>query len=212
MSHYVYLLINTFNDMKYIGKRSCKGKAEDDVKYMSSSKYVPKDECDKIVLKEFKTAKEAIAYEIELHNQFNVSINDEFYNRAKQTSVGFDTTGTHSWNKGIAMSSEAKEKMKESKKGMVSWNKGVPMSEKTKAKLSESVKGFKHTKEAVQKIIDSQTVKVVCVELNKVFNSVKDAGKFLGRKNGASISNVLKGRKLTTGGYHWKYYSESEVA
>lgn len=91
--HYVYLLINPTNDMMYIGKRSCNCLPEDDVAYMSSSNYVPKDECDKLILQEFKTAKEAIAYEAELHERFNVANNPMFYNKAKQTSVGFDTTG-----------------------------------------------------------------------------------------------------------------------
>lgn len=93
MKHYVYLLINPNNDMKYIGKRSCECLPEEDVSYMSSSIYVPKEECDKLILKEFDTAKEAVEYEVRLHKKFNVATNPEFYNRANQTSNKFDTTG-----------------------------------------------------------------------------------------------------------------------
>lgn len=80
--------------MKYIGKRSCECLPEEDTNYMSSSKYVPKDECDKLILKEFNTAIEAVEYEAKLHKQFNVATNSKFYNKSNQTSSKFDTTGT----------------------------------------------------------------------------------------------------------------------
>ena len=48
--------------------------------------------------------------------------------------------------------------------------------------------------------------KVMCVELNRVFESVKDAEKWVGVK-GSRISNVcqLKRGCKTCGGYHWRY-------
>lgn len=96
--HYVYLLINENNGIMYIGKRSCSCLPDEDIAYMSSSKYVPKEECDKIILETFSTAKEAIAYESYLHKVFDVMHNEQFYNKANQTSVGFDTTGcTWTW-------------------------------------------------------------------------------------------------------------------
>lgn len=41
----------------------------------------------------FNTHKEALAREIILHNKFEVGFNNNFYNKAKQTSTGFDTSG-----------------------------------------------------------------------------------------------------------------------
>ena len=79
--------------MKYIGVRSSIVPPEADIDYLGSSKYVPKLECDKIVLNEFLTRKEAVAYEIRLHELFNVGCNPVFYNKAKQTSTGFDMSG-----------------------------------------------------------------------------------------------------------------------
>lgn len=108
--HYVYLLINETNGMMYIGKRSCDCDPENDTNYMSSSKYVPKEECDKLILKEFNTAIEASSYEIYLHNQFDVANNNQFYNKAKQTSTGFDTTGT-------TLTEEHKQKCSKALKG-----------------------------------------------------------------------------------------------
>lgn len=94
MHHYTYLLINTATLMMYIGKRSCNCVPELDTGYKGSSKYVPKTECVKVILKTFLTAKEALEHEIKLHNIFNVAVNSMFYNKAKQTSTKFDTTGT----------------------------------------------------------------------------------------------------------------------
>lgn len=48
--------------------------------------------------------------------------------------------------------------------------------------------------------------KVVCVELNKIFSSIKDAERWVGVK-GSRISSVcqLKRGCKTCGGYHWRY-------
>lgn len=50
--------------------------------------------------------------------------------------------------------------------------------------------------------------RVVCVETGLVFNSVKEAGEWVGIKCGASrIANCCYGRRgaKTCGGYHWRY-------
>ena len=99
--HYVYLLINTkqYDEKKYyIGCRSCSCEPINDM-YYSSSKIIKKiikeygNFFEKTILKEFKTRKEAILYEVLLHNKFYVDSNEEFYNIVKQTSSKFDTTG-----------------------------------------------------------------------------------------------------------------------
>lgn len=93
MNHYVYQI--TYNtNKKYIGCRSCKCLPEEDTKYIGSSKHTPNTEIKvKEILKTFATRKEAIAYEIYLHNLYNVHLNDEYYNQAKQTTTSFDTQG-----------------------------------------------------------------------------------------------------------------------
>ena len=47
--------------------------------------------------------------------------------------------------------------------------------------------------------------KIYCIELKKVFNSVKEAKKELKVSN---ITAVLRGRQITTGGYHFIYYED----
>ena len=101
--HYVYRITNlnpTDERLYYIGVRSTsKASAELDT-YMGSSKYLKEDMKEigvenfkKEILSEWKTRKLAVEEEIRLHNKFDVAKNPLFYNRSKQTSIGFDTTG-----------------------------------------------------------------------------------------------------------------------
>jgi hypothetical protein len=98
--NYVYKLknLNPIDErIYYIGCRSCDCDPIND-NYYSSSKEIKSliksgFTFEKKIFKIFETRKEAIAYEIELHNRFNVSNNPKFYNISKQSSSGFDTTG-----------------------------------------------------------------------------------------------------------------------
>ena len=95
MNHYVYMLQNKDDNKKYIGVRSCKVPVDKDP-YMSSSKWATKEylaRCTKTVLKLFSTRKEAIEYEIYLHNLYDVAVNPEYFNQAKQTATKFDQSG-----------------------------------------------------------------------------------------------------------------------
>lgn len=93
MYHYTYRLTNRNDGMLYIGKRSSILPPEEDVKYMGSSKYVPKEECDKEILEIFTSAHSAIEHEIYLHELHDVAANPAYYNQARQLSTGFDSTG-----------------------------------------------------------------------------------------------------------------------
>lgn len=95
--HYVYEITNIYNGMRYIGARSCNCLPKDDIKYISSSKYLKKaikeeglDHFNKLILAIFPTREKALAYEIFLHNCFNVNKDPMFYNKAKQTSTRFE--------------------------------------------------------------------------------------------------------------------------
>lgn len=50
--------------------------------------------------------------------------------------------------------------------------------------------------------------KVLCVELNKIFNSIEDAYRFAGLNDGSCITRCCKGQRQTAGGYHWKYVED----
>lgn len=79
--------------------------------------------------------------------------------------------------------------------------------------------GKHHTEEAKNKIsekakgrISSQrnTNKIICVELNKVFDCAADAAKEFLVQSG-SILQVCYGKRKTCGGYHWNFYLENNI-
>jgi len=141
MNHYTYFLTakEPFNGMKYyIGVRSCKNSPEED-KYLGSSKVIKRNKIavDKNILATWETRQEAVSHEILLHDCFDVAVNKEFFNQAKQTSVGFDTTGMPSHQTGKPLSLEAKQKISIA-------NSGRKRSEETKKAQSKKMVGFKH--------------------------------------------------------------------
>ena len=102
--HYVYRITNIQEKKHYYGVRSSKIEPKLDlgIKYFSSSKdkdFIQEQKDDKNIfkykiIKTFDSREEAIKLEIKLHAKFNVGINESFYNKAKQTSTGYDTFGT----------------------------------------------------------------------------------------------------------------------
>ncbi len=130
MFHYTYLLLHKTNGMRYIGVRSSKVSPLEDFLYWGSSRHIPSDVKKthiKIILKEFSTRQEAVEHEILLHNLNDVAKSPFFYNKAKQTSSKFDTSG-------IKLSEEHKEKCRKASTGKYH-------TEETKAKLSALLKG-----------------------------------------------------------------------
>lgn len=115
---------------------------------------------------------------------------------------------------GHKLSEEQKKKMSEIKKGkhtspntefkkgQTPWNKGVPMTperyEKCKATMFK--KGMK------PRIV----MPVLCVELNKKYDSIKDAAVSLGLRS-SHICHCCKGMLKKTGGYHFRYFIEGDV-
>ena len=106
---------------------------------------------------------------------------------------------------------EAKIKISESKKGK-------PLSEETKQKISESAKerfknpkahpwnGRSHSEESKQKISKAKSKPVLCIELNQVFSSVKQAKIELGI---SGIDKVCRGNYSQAGGYHFTYINDT---
>ena len=97
---------------------------------------------------------------------------------------------------------------------------GHPVSEKTRKILSKINLGKKQSQETIEKrkkafakkrekgwVKDGSACnkRVVIVELNMEFESVKKCGNYLGVKGGNGVSAVLNGRQKTCKGYHIKY-------
>ena len=123
--HYVYRITNLVECKHYYGTRSSKVHPTEDlgIEYFSSSldKNFIKDQKDKPhnykykVIRLFDSRKEAIAFEIRLHEKFDVGVNYSFYNRAKQTSVGWDSQGNSFAKNKIWINKNGIEKMVDKK-------------------------------------------------------------------------------------------------
>ena len=101
--------------------------------------------------------------------------------------------------RGIKRSEQTKAKLREANKGQKPWNKGIKASEEHKIKaLNGTLAAI-----AAGKIVK----KVLCIELNKVYNSLTEASKNLNIPC-CNISLCVNGKRQTAGGYHWTYYKE----
>lgn len=162
--HYTYIITNIIENKYYIGCRSCNIHPSKDlgVKYFSSSKDKEFIQDQKLnpqnykykVIAIFDSRALAVHLEVKLHNIHNVAVNPCFYNRSKQTTVGWDTTGVVPWNKGIPRTEEVKQKLREA-------NTGKKLSEAARKKMSEFQKGRPKSAEHRRKIGESQKGKVI---------------------------------------------------
>ena len=74
--------------------------------------------------------------------------------------------------------------------------------------------GKHHSEETKRKISKANEIPVYCVELDRVFNSCKECAEELGLNRG-NICHMLKGKRKTTGGYHFRYEegeSENDIS
>ena len=80
-------------------------------------------------------------------------------------------------------------------------------SEATREKMRQSMLGKKHTQETKDKIKKSKikdSLSVICIETNKIYNSLADAEKATGIDK-SSISKCCRGIMLHAGGFTWRY-------
>ena len=120
------------------------------------------------------------------------------------------------------MSEEGREKIRQSKKGEKNPMYGKKHSPEWKAMISRVNKGKILSEETLEKMRLAQNsrseetlkrmsdahefemVSIIQVETGRKFKSITEASK----ATGASASNIVaccKGRRRTTGGYHWRY-------
>lgn len=103
---------------------------------------------------------------------------------------------THRNPKGYKVPDSVKEKLRQA-------NLGKKQSEETIAKKSVAMK--------IAMLGNQNGNKTVrCVETGEIFQSLKQAAICL-NVSAHGISNVLKGRQKTAGGYHWEYHNSVET-
>jgi len=153
--HYTYIIINTTNQMKYIGVRSCNCLPENDDEYMGSSKILGEamqetpEVFTKTIIDTFSTREIANTNEQWLHETYDVARNSMFYNLCI-APVGFNMSGR-------IQTVESRAKMSESKSGEKHPMYGKHRSDATKKKISESHKGKTFSKESRKKMSESRT-------------------------------------------------------
>jgi hypothetical protein len=102
--HYLYRITNLVEQKHYYGIRTSKNilpHQDLGIKYFSSSldknfKIDQKEHSENYKYKVIivsNSRKRILELEVKLHNKFNVSKNEHFYNRMLQTSAGFDSSG-----------------------------------------------------------------------------------------------------------------------
>ncbi|MHB8098123.1 MAG: GIY-YIG nuclease family protein [Sulfuricurvum sp.] len=191
MYHYVYRITNTTLKKHYYGKRSSKLLPSLDlgIKYFSSStdKEFKQDQKENPQNYKYKTVKtfynsiEAVAFEIMLHNKFDVAKNIAFYNKAKQTAIGFDCTGN-------LLSNETKDKIRLGSIGRV-------MSKETKDKLRLINVGRKHSEATKQLLRDSQNKRVQSAEMRERIRKTK-LGTTLTLSHKSKIAKGMIGKNI----------------
>lgn len=151
MKNYTYkITVEAPTDSRkyYIGVRSCLCAPEKDSNYFGSSRHLRAwvrengaGSLHKEILAVFETRVEAVLHEVQLHEKFCVATNVEFFNRAKQKSTGFDTTGCFGPRNGVRHTEAAKQKNRMAHLGRPAWNKGVKMPKEFGEAVSKRMKG-----------------------------------------------------------------------
>jgi len=109
-------------------------------------------------------------------------------------------------NKGRGLGRKLSE---ETKKRISISNTGRSVSDETKRKIGDANKisliGKKQSEETILKKIKANSKQVFCIETGIIYKSVKSAYTIL-KIHRSAISDCLRGRRKTAGGYHWQYY------
>lgn len=92
--HYTYVIKNMCTGLLYIGVHTGTNEYWGSSYYLTEDiKLLGKEHFKKRILKVWPTRTDAVAHEIELHDKYDVASSERFYNKVKQTSIGFDSTG-----------------------------------------------------------------------------------------------------------------------
>lgn len=194
--YYIYKLTNKINGLSYIGTshqifyrraKYGRGYKNHSVLFADIDKY-GWDSFEKEILEDNLTKDEAAEREKFYIKSFDTTNESKGYN---VQSGGFKGYG----------SQRLKQRVKNAKRTYV-------MTEEHKKHLSESHKGIIPNEEQNMKnrLSNPNRREIICVETGMVYPSIRYAGKLLGDKNSHKrIQEVLKGKRETACGYHWRY-------
>lgn len=162
-------------------------------------------EKEKFYIAKYKSLVGENGYNLENGGRVNQKVNDETKSKISATLTG---------RKRKPLSLETRKKIGDANRG----KKKPPKSDETRRKLSEANKGKVFSEEHCHNISEAKkgmkvgkenhrARKVLCVETGVVFDTIKDAGLFIGGSS-KNIIACCRGRLNRTGGYHWEYFEE----
>lgn len=129
----------------------------------------------------------------------------------------------HGCNFGKPMDDSIKKKISDSLKGEKNHFYGKTHSEESRKKISEARSkykgvnhpwyGRKHSEQTKTKISKANSKKVILLNENKIFNSIIEAGEYVGLKYEETISRCCKGKLMSAGKVNgekavWMYYED----
>ena len=205
----VYMHKNKINDKVYIGitkqkinSRWRKGKGYKNCKFRNAIDKYGWDNFEHIILYENLTEKDACKKEIELINKYNSIKNG--YNILKGGNLS---------NKGIHFTEEHKQKIGIANKGERNGMYGKTHTKENKNIIKEKTKKqwlneeYKQKMKHIVKYEKNRFTKVICLETNEIFFSIKEASRKYNLRS-QNISKCCRGLRNKCGNLHWRYYEE----
>ena len=140
------------------------------------------------------------------------TMSNEFCKKVSESLMG-----RKSWAKGLTkeddprvakfshkLSDETKKLLGDLHRGVPSKLKGRTLSDEHCKKISDAKRGIQFSDDHKKKLSLAKGQKVLCVETNIIYNSIKEASVAMGYKSGNSIAGCVKNPSRTAKGYHWK--------
>lgn len=202
----IYKVTNEINGKIYIGQ-TCRTLSERMEEHKRHNKTAVDLAIQKYGIENFRVEQIDSASSIEELNEKEIYW-IEYYNCLIPNGYNMCNGGSNT--NGYHHREDSKKKMSV-KKSMMYVGEGNPFynkkhSEKSKMRMSEKRKGLAHlTDEQIMNLRKSHyTVNVRNIETGMIFSSIKEAATYYGLKE-THITRVCKGKRKTTGGYHWCY-------
>lgn len=201
----IYKLTNTINGKIYIGKtgRTLEERMAEHIRhnYMVVDKAIRKYGVDSFIVETVDSADSL--EELDIKEQVWIEKCDCMLPK------GYNQTFGGSTSKGFQHRDESKQKMSVAKSKAYQ-GEGNPFfgkkhSAESRAKMSESRRGRVLSDEWRAKIGKAQQKRVINLDTGEIFESVKAAAEHYNLKD-THITRVCKGKRKTTGGYHWSHY------
>lgn len=224
----VYMHKNKINGKVYIGITKTKpkyrwnnGKGYNNQYFKKAINKYGWNNFEHIILFEKITKEEAEQKEIELID----------YYKTTEKKFGYNISRGGMVNNGVPCKEETKQKISRANKGIKNGMYGKHHTKEEKVKISEASKKMWNNKEHKEKMsnrmkgniyrfkkgnipwnknkkgimIPWNKKKVICIETNEIFDSIKEAETI---KNVNNVSYCCNGKRKTTKGLHFKFYEE----